>query len=707
MTVDIRCNVYCRFGPIVEGRISDRKVDGSWLITTRGAIVIDRVFNPKRGRLVDLAYRRGSRLAEFPRLLTVLRATPDPHLGVTVLEVGDPLELLADRRERVIERAGADPLEPRKAPRPVAASAILQTCLSRLGLTLSEQSEPLTGRYLQESYDLSEGYVTVLRKLIESHSCYAYVTKGGRLRIEKLRMNQPEPGPLFTWQDLAKIERIQGAAMPPDVIEVAYNGREAPRAAGDGWYPIVSDGLGSVDDWTDRLSSLETSDDGAGYGFGGPGSPNSPIDTPYPEPDEDSFKFWEFDRVAGSPANIKIRYTSQTGEDMVAEYTYQPLSESRTLYKTYSIGDYSSGSLRRVEYVKERATATNTTWAAANGSYVKWALENGEEVPSGVLWNYSITTYEYYGAPVHVSAGYNFGPDGPTQTVETIREYVSGVQLAGSLGISDYTGVTVSSATILLSETITSTWNSPNGGGSKTMTIRNMAWGATQEGNQAAASAVESGSPAAVQAVINDMATIISDGIEVRTSTSGASSRPLPDGSVPTTLLGDRPMKGGWQSPQSRPAVQELLADSIDPRDQKTIRKRFSLGGDDLAGIWSSPVGDSEDAVSLRVQMPLSPDDWFSGLGGGATLLRRGGATRAAQDYGDAVMQLKVGAAWGLSIMGDPWRLPRRPMKPIYITFNGSTNCYRMDGMSWSFNSNGMAVGADTLLSGTVGEAEG
>jgi hypothetical protein len=677
VTVDIRCEVYCRFGPVVEGRISDRKVDGSWLITTRGALVIDRIFNPRRGRLVDLSYRRGNRLAPFPRMLTVLRATPDPHRGVTVLDVGDPLELLADRKERVEVGAAADAAPSRKAPQPVSADAILQTCLSRLGLELASNSEDLTGQYLQESYDLSEGYVSVLQKLIESHSCYAYLTRNGRLRIRKLRLDQPEAGPLFTWQNLARIDRLQGASMPPDVLEVAYNGREAPMAATDGWYPTVDDGLGSVEDWTNALSGVDSVDNGYGAGFI-PG---------LPAPDEDSFKYWEYERSVGSPDTIRITYANSAGVESTSEFSLLPVSESRTYYGLFGYYDQSAGRWRQREYTIAKSTTSNTTLAAANGAYVKWALENGVGAPNTALWNTSQTFYEYY----------DFTDEGPLTTVEATREYISGAQLAGSLGISDYTGVGLPAGTYMASETITTTTNSPNGGSSKVTVARRLAWGLTQEGNQAAASAAESGSPAAIQALIADMGAMVADGIEVRTSSNGQ---------VAPLRLGQRSNRGGWQSPQSRPSLQELMADAIDPRggDEKVIRKQFSVGGDDLAGIWQSPMNDSDDAVSLRVRMPLSPDDWFSVVDGGGTILRRGRATRAAQEYGEAVMGLKVGAAWGLSIMGEPWRLPSRPMDPIYVTFNGSTNCYRMDGMSWSFNGQGMAVGADTLLSGTVGE---
>jgi len=333
--------------------------------------------------------------------------------------------------------------------------------------------------------------------------------------------------------------------------------------------------------------------------------------------------------------------------------------------------------------------------AAANGAYVKWALENGASVPNAALWNTSITTYEYLG----------FTKDGPTEIIETTREFVSGAQLAGSLGISDYTGVTLPMQNMLASETITKTINSPNGGNSKVAVARRIAWGLTQEGNQTAASVAESGSPAQIQQLIDDMGALISDGIEVRTSSNGSTQTSITgaDGSM---KLGERRQRSGWSVAQARPSVQELMGDAIDPRaaDGRSIRKVFEVGNGSGGAVWTSPMDGDPDAVSLSVSVPLSSDDWIEAGFSGDLVFRRGGATPEAQVYGDAVMSLKVGAAWGLSIMGEPWRLPSRPMDPLYITFNSSTNCYRMDGMSWSFDGQGMAVGADTLLSGTVGE---
>jgi hypothetical protein len=136
----------------------------------------------------------------------------------------------------------------------------------------------------------------------------------------------------------------------------------------------------------------------------------------------------------------------------------------------------------------------------------------------------------------------------------------------------------------------------------------------------------------------------------------------------------------------------------------------FKEGTADLDS-WAAPGLDEAEAsgkaADLTINLPLSPDDWFSGTGSGESLttnLQKSLADQAARNYAIAVNSLRYGHAHGRAIVGDPWRLPTRPLSPIYIREGGLVAAFRVNGTSWAISNRGLAVGTDALFCGAVAQ---
>jgi len=653
MTVDIRCDCTCDLGPIISGGISDDHVQDSWLIKTKGTLIIDRVFVPAKGKLVRLAYSRGGYVAPFPRVLTVLRSTADPHRRVTTVEVGCPLTLLEDLKERQLVAAVSDRpswntggvLTFDNWP-PISANSLMLKCLLALGLPLAVGSEPLAHFYMKSDWDLSDGYVTILQRLLESESRFGYVTAQGEFKTNRLNLAESAPGPLFGWRDLASIEPIGGAVPPAEKVEVIHRGRNAPDSAGDTWFPSVQSGGG------DNQSSSE---------------------------DQRKNRDWERDYSKGELTSVIIPYTDQGGQATSETYYYLPESETLIEYGTFLRRDPSTGRQSLVDVVATRKEEVVSCVAAANGAYVRWSLEDGGSPPgSSKTFTRNETFYEY-----------DRGPDGPIPARQETREIISGYEFVGSLGIRDYTGITIPND-VLKSITIVTTTVNESTDTTKTVTERYLVLGATQEGEQLSAAVAEGGDAQQVNQMVSALQELVYEGAEVRTST-------------------------GRGNLQTRPSKQDLLAET---NDQYGSSIKLQIVGFDLptdSDSWSSPGMISSGSNFLRRELPYSPDDWFNVSADDPssgdplnvtfnTQLQKTQANLSARRYAVAINSLLYGHAHGRAIVGDPWRLPTIPLTPIFISEGGLVAAFRVNGTSWAISNNGLAVGTDALFCGAAAQ---
>jgi hypothetical protein len=430
---------------------------------------------------------------------------------------------------------------------------------------------------------------------------------------------------------------------------------------------------------------------------------------------------WEYDKTVSTPAKIKIEYAVTLADGSLqkrtASLTSTQWTETRT---TYVQADYfdNDGKPQVQDVVGERNSETRNTIAAVNAAYVKWRLERGLGLPAGDANKESKTEYTY-----------RVTSEGPKVIREMVTEYISEVELAGSLAITDYSlngpyeengGYLQPSTmvTIIASQTLTEYdefTSSENGRThTKTKVTRWMAQGLTQEGQQSAAEQLKAldGTDSRLQSIIDAAAELTCDGTEVRTS------------------IGRAPVYGRPDE-QSREVEELLNPAAIDPdvvgpgvfynsyRGGGTFTATDPIPGggtiDDLEVSTPSPGStqgsisfNSSDSSAFEVNtarsytMPYAPDDYFNTSG----TLVQGNAAAAAREYGAMMNRLLAGNAYGCNISTSIDRLPGQAFAAIYLNAGGISAGMRLNGTAWAFDGNGVVCSSDLLLCGVAGRTE-
>jgi hypothetical protein len=255
MTVDFRATVATDLGVCISGDVGSNHVgDGTGLIKTRGRLLMDGIVNPARGTPVSLLIVRQQLglITPFPKPMFVLRALPNVIERTSEVEIGCKLTLMEGLKRN--ERYWAWQNEPGSwvtSPVPVPfgdtigaqifqyqtyrafvaastirAQGVLEYCLEKIGMELSEDSGELFFQFLRPSIGLENGYVQVIGDLIRSESKVGRILPDGKLQIRGLNFQLGRRGPVLTTDNLYSIEAIDGAADPPDEYTVQYNGAE-------------------------------------------------------------------------------------------------------------------------------------------------------------------------------------------------------------------------------------------------------------------------------------------------------------------------------------------------------------------------------------------------------------------------------------------------------------------------------------------------
>lgn len=98
MAIDIRANVICSLGPIIQGAISDDSLGaGQGLVTCSGQVVIEGLITPKAGTKVEIAYVRNGIITRIPRVMRVISSFADPFRNLTTVQLGDKLVWLNEK----------------------------------------------------------------------------------------------------------------------------------------------------------------------------------------------------------------------------------------------------------------------------------------------------------------------------------------------------------------------------------------------------------------------------------------------------------------------------------------------------------------------------------------------------------------------------------------------------------------------------------
>ncbi len=467
---------------------------------------------------------------------------------------------------------------------------------------------------------------------------------------------------------------------------------------------------------------------------------------------------WTYNKTVSAARTIRIVYTIKENdiyERRVARLTSTQWSETMT---TYSPVDYVSRrwvengqvyeEMDRQWVVSVKETWTRDTIASINGNLVKWCLENNLGLPDGDCVKYSITenTYEV------------IDTQGPRLSEEKTREEIDYLELLGSLNINDYGpigGASLSGGSRVISqitvvkhawsgeESSTAVWNGVRSWReyTKTSTSRWLAYGLTQEGQQAASEMLkqEDGTGAPTQEVVASALELKYDGTEIQTSTGRlqVAARPNDEEIAKDDIQNDT----GDIDPQALGSGSVYSSDGADGSSQEPASADFDFGTDaidwqDYAGInpetnepdWAPFVdGDWQDydqdsngdgvpdwAAELptagglpngpgtssvqQYDMPFAPDDYY---GPNGTLIK-GKAAQAARRYAETMNALKAANAFGLNVTTAVQKVGTQPLAPLYLNAGGLRVQTRMNGTAWAFGNMGIVVSSDLMLAGVV-----
>jgi len=393
-TIDIRATVTCSLGTLISGSVSDDYIQGSGLVKTRGSCELKGIFTPAVGTVVTFSYTRNGSTKKVPRKLRVLSSFADPFRQVTKVELGCKLTYMKNvtpaptvdgeaaetsGRQQQCLNGYIDYPANSPVPIPVSAAGVMDTCLTKLGLTAS--SNPLTNRFNIDTFDLSAGYVSVLSDLLQSEGYFGYLDQNEKLQVCDLTKESGK-GPVVTAADVVDIDAIGVGDLPGDAVVVRYNAL--------------------------KLSSdLDTADQ-----FG--------LDQ----------RNWELEETVGSPQQIEIRYTDSQGESLTSTYSYIPYSSTKTTYgedKSWDdnvcvIASSSGEGADLSNSVVQRVTTQRTIKAESANSYCAQALSAGLDPAASTLGTITRTEdYEY---------------DGDGQLIrQTSRIYEPFFKWAGGIGV--------------------------------------------------------------------------------------------------------------------------------------------------------------------------------------------------------------------------------------------------------------------------------
>jgi hypothetical protein len=355
---------------------------------------------------------------------------------------------------------------------------------------------------------------------------------------------------------------------------------------------------------------------------------------------------WNGSVTYGFPVSYSIAYNSG-GIPQTFTSSYVPVQQTRS--------EFSGGLMVR------STTSTSKPYAAAAGKYASQALTNGLSVPTTPVASRSITTNRY---------------DSSGRVVEsTVTETQSLVEFAGNLDLtfvfSDTDFVAIpSGGSVVTQRTVTRYLY--NADFVRREVHRYVNWGLQQTGQQAVN---EGRSSFTTSSEVSDYINLLLGepayvGTEVSISDAGPQAQQLPG---PAAL------------------VSQVYADAETRREVVT----------ELAYVF----GSVSSQRSVNFTLPYTGDDYFF-LSGSVWLpfSYRNRSRSIALSYGRVQNRLRLGNSQGVSLQIPVELMPTRPFDPLYLQAGGLTGQYRANGMSWTFDQNGIVGQIDALFWLAIGQ---
>ncbi len=736
MTIDIRARVYCSLGEIVQGSLSDTYVQGNGLVFCRGSVTLAGIYQPTLGQVVDFAYEKNGYLSRLPRRLRVLSSFADPFTRQTTIQLGCKLTMLEDLvfREAKIKVPIVGPastgtetkdysgtINSRPADRRVIAiameaKALVETILTRIGITAASQV-PLQSRFVREEFDLSQGFIKTLGDLLLSENYLGYLNESEQLAFRSTTVDGGQ-GPVIRRDEIISLEPVNSGELPGEDIKVDYStyvirrkqissaqirGEKTPK-------PPQVEGL-------PPLREPYTDDPGGALDPPDPPNADPPEDPPDEPNDGDVFVPWMYEDSIGSPVTVKTNWEFKTGNvtnQYVYETVYVPYTETWTEYNSNRA-------------VSRRLTRTRVNAHSANPQYYGQMLKtfgtivDGGVLPEGQIYIYKHESYEYDDESGDLLRTIS-------QTLEPFFVVSGRLSIPYVYKMSGATGSTFEmyhpiGDDVISEQTITEYDRARYGslGITKTSRISYRYYGATQEGQQAAqwngeqVKTVDEASAATDELVLN----LVFDSSEVRTvKDPNAYKETLPSRAE---LIKEQdfnlkkndpdPMAQVKQKP--KPIGETFKPVKIDKKETAAETSGQNYDSEASRGLenQSQWVFESGSAVR-RVQtfaLPYARDDFHKiadiAVNPYTYIVHQyeANAKQQALAFGRVQNRMLLGHRNGLSLQVPPELMPPRPFDPVYIDLDGLAGQYRVNGLSWAFDANGLACSIDAMFWGGVG----
>ncbi len=675
MTVDARCLIATDLGTLLDGSgLSEDHAQETGLVTYRGTFIFDGLHTPARGRVIQVAYARpqygasGTLTRLYPRL-HVISSSADPFAnggnGITTVEVGCLLTLMAERRDAITYRAIDHPpawwsalSADRRAvvPPTIAAQGVIEFCLDRLGITLAPGSATSADTFLRDEIDLSEGYVQVLSGLLKDSLLVGHMTPAGELLVQTIALG-PGTGPVLTRDNLISLQPINDRA-GAEQVTVEFDAFEAPNNANPGSIDINSD--------------------------------------------EQKLRDWEFDQTIGPPTTYEIimygrvfRIGVPTDDPLPEPTRYlvpveaSQISETRTQYQTFTYTD-AEGKQQSQDLAIKRTTSTRVS--VEDKLYFRTS-DKFFVPPSGAI---------PYGTDGITEYTYEVTPEGPRLKSELTRTFSSSPRFVTSLPVEDYViendVVPLPAGAFEVSRVLVENEVDEVSGLTKRKTTRWAASSKTQSGSQASRFAFESVATIEEFNSAVDAATpLVMEGTEVTISLgrqSGLQSRP-------SAQARQRDALGGALRDDNSLSNSGLVATSYGQRAPQTVTATYAFG-DASPDLWNTAT----------YRLTYAPDDTITAVNGTSAgivdlTLLRGNARGRALEYGRIQNTIAFGHANGIEATTAAWELPSPPFAPVYLDVAGLSTAFRVHGRNWVAQNGCMVLTADLMFVGTVGRLSG
>lgn len=736
MTADIRANVFCSLGPIIEGSVSDNALTaGMGLVTCRGQVVLAGLHTPVVGSLVHFGWSNQTTVSRIPRTLRVLSSFADPFKGITTVQLGDKLYYLSNlvgqkfepdpddtsnsgpdgrnypkslydwtgicymprddgyhydfsTREKASKVTWAEVYayhpwsKVKNKPLGIPANFVLSKCCAALGI---QYQGSLQNRY-QDGFDLSSGYVSGVDKLLNSESLFGYLDEQERLIIRELENGQP--GPLIASQDIIELYGLNQGILPGQTVSVVYSTRRLK--------PNTAELIEQEDQQIASAKAVLA-------------DPNSSLLAKAAAQDtldrlnaEATRRNWELEESTTYGAHYPFIFDDGEKRDVLSFYD-NPYTRVETKYD----GDY----------VSKRTTLDRTIVAAEAGSIIQNVLTSVNTNPdalgtsrrnlgtAGGAQIYFVTKEEYEYELIPDPTKY---PDPATtricssgdgqRTIDALKTEAAkeqpmrvsekkvtkqdpNISLLGKLNLSGYdwaeNGFTSFPDGSYVSEIEHTTYEyNESGGQVKTVTTVQKAFALTIAGQQMLAEAgAEVTTYAGVIELMQRASALVYDYTTVRV------------------------VKDRQYGIQRRPSQAQRAADAFNKGKQ--------LGATDENGLGAVEVTQETTEVpttqGVQFAVPFSSDDTVEWSTTNGDQFIGSNAMSMALKYARTTNAILRGNRNGVALTLPAYLMPLYPLSSVYVNGAGFSTCYLSNAMSWSFDANGIICAMDALFVAGVG----